>query len=219
MDQSKQYDDILQYCTKLCEEGIAKGVLWKPEIDSMYTDLEVGREEYALRSGIVQRGFYCPSPVREHIITNRRRGRIAKRLTKASRPTNRYLFDQKNRLRIAETFYDNGAEETEYIFYEDNFVYGFVLGRNKKFSKVSIERFLDGKISEYLWSHVQYEAETESYNLSTCIYEVYSYDDNRLTLDNYYIRDGGPYFVPRIRVQRMNCLFDLGEDGTYSFAK
>lgn len=44
-------------------------------------------------------GYYCPSPVQDLVIGNVHRGKILKKLTKASKPTHRFGFDENGRLR------------------------------------------------------------------------------------------------------------------------
>ena len=121
---------IWDQCEQICLEYIPPLAARKAQIRQEYDEIQEGREEYGIGSRYMHRGVYHPSPVAEKWVTNRRRGRIAKRVTKATRPTNWYLFDQENKLFLVETYLEDGTTHTEYIFHEDNLIYGlkFVSG-------------------------------------------------------------------------------------------
>lgn len=159
----------------LCLESIEKGIELSNEILKPDIDFHPGKEEFAINSKYLHRGYYCPSPALEYIVTNMRRGKIAKRITKASRITNRYIFDTENKIRIAETFYPNGSTKTEHIIHEGDTVYGFTFDSYKHISEISIEQFWNGRIESYFWACCWYEFSTGCYRVSHMAYETYFY--------------------------------------------
>lgn len=182
MELRSNYETVWDKCISICLECIEKGVKLSDEISTLDSCFQRGREEFVINSRYLHRGFYCPSPVREYIVTNMRRGKIAKRITKASRITNRYVFDTENKMRIAETHYPNGYIKTEHILYDGNTVCGFTFDSCKHISEISMEWFADGRISSYFWACCWYEFSTGCYRVSHMTYETYSYD-NKFFLD------------------------------------
>lgn len=178
MKDRSDYKAVWEKCVQLCLEYIQKGIAKQPEIEGVAANLKEGRKEFAIGSRYIHRGFYCPSPSIEHIITNIRRGKIAKRLNKRSRLTNAYLFDAEENLRIAETFYTNGAVKTEYLFYEDSLIYGVSYNNEGHVEEISIEQYEEGQIQEYLWACCCYNSSTNSYLIFQMLYEAYHYDHN-----------------------------------------
>lgn len=177
---------VWEKCVFLCQEYIQKGSILKPKIKEMLLGMEISREEYAIQSRYMHRGFYCPSPVIEHHITNVRRGRIAKRLTSSAKPTNRYLFDAENKLRLAETFYPNGSVKSEYIFHENNVIYGIVYPSIGRSGEISIEQYEEGQIISYLWALWRESPNDGSLIVSRVTYETYCYDDDRYIVAEWY---------------------------------
>lgn len=182
------FEAVCEHCKTMCFESIEKGIQLSDELLRHDDTFQIGREEFGIQSRYLHRGFYCPSPVVEHIVTNMRRGKIAKRITKATRITNRYVFDSENKLRIAETIHPNGAIKTEHIVHEGNTVYGFVFGRNDHLFEVSIEQYEDGRIVSYLWACGSCAFSNGYHRISHMQFETYFYEDKGfLDVGRYYM--------------------------------
>ena len=176
MKTSATYETVLNECLQICQKHISKAVRIQPDIDNIYSNLIISKEEFALQSRYLHRGFYCPSPDIEYIVTNMRRGRIAKRVDARTQPTNRYLFDDSGKLRLAETYYPNGAVKREYIFQDKNLVFGFTVDECDHISEISVAQYADGIILSCLWAHCMYCTDNHTYTPWRIIYEKYNYD-------------------------------------------
>lgn len=180
MEARPELKAVWEECVPQFQEYLQKGLEIQPKLYDIYSGLQVGRVEYAIGSRYLHRGFYCPSPVLEQIITNTRRGRIAKRMTKATRPTNRYVFDLEGKLRRADTFYPNGGTKTEYIFHEGEAICGLTFDPYGHISEISVERYAEGKIGSYLRACCNYDPTSGCYRIYDMSYERYSHDEEFL---------------------------------------
>jgi hypothetical protein len=167
---------ILDECLQICQKYISKAVQIQPNLDSIYSNLVIRKEEFAIQSRYLHRGFYCPSPDIEYIITNMRRGKIAKRVDARTQPTNRYLFDDNGKLRYAETYYPNGFIEAEYIFHDENLIFGFIVDSSDRISVISVAQYSCGTILSCLWAHCTYRTDSSTYTPRWIMYEKYNYD-------------------------------------------
>lgn len=179
------YKTLLDVLLKEIHKAIEKTKTVYPAIKSYAEDANIGKEVYSLGSRYLHRGYFCPSPDIEQMITNMRRGRIAKRLTKASRPTNRYLFDTNGKMILAETIYPNCVKK-EYIFYEQNHCYGINFDSYGRLTEISIEEFSDGKINNYIWAACSYN-EATGYKIFKIFYENFRYVDTNVLATDFYI--------------------------------
>lgn len=186
MKEAVYCNAILDKCLKLCEDGIKMVMQTYPDLSLPSFEEHTGREEFSLGSRYLHRGFYCPSPDLEYIVTNMRRGKIAKRMTKRTRPTNRYCFDDDGRLKLAETYYPNGSIQKEYIFYVEDTVFGFTTEKNEYISKISIAKYADGKISYYLWAPCHYNRDMGVDYPYWIVYEKYNYSENSYLETEFY---------------------------------
>lgn len=186
MEQA-DYNRIIQDCLALCEQYAEKGMKLIPLcMDSDIKD-QAALEEIGIQSRYLPRGFYCPSPDLEQIITNMRRGKIARRKTKRLQPTNRYLFDQDGKLFLAETFYPNGCVAEEYIFYEKDVSFGLELDSDMRIYTISIALYKDGRICAYLWAACNgISKDTNALGVHSIIYETYSYTSDGYLETNWY---------------------------------
>lgn len=154
----------------------------KNDMIEQYTSKKCCREEYAANSRYMPRGFYCPSPVLNKIITNMRRGRLLSHLTSRSKATHRYVYDQENKLIIVETL-PPLPKTKEYIVYERDKVLGYTFDSFNKINGLSEEVYEDGNIKRYF-----YVALTYSGNFHSSILENYHYKDGQLfEVDHIYV--------------------------------
>ena len=85
---------IWNTCESIAALYYNKAVALIPQIKQFEKDFEPTRDEYCLQSRYLHRGFYCPSLILEHIVDNVKRGRLAKRMTSRTNPTNGYFYDE-----------------------------------------------------------------------------------------------------------------------------
>ena len=104
-------------------------------------------------------------------------------MRKNSRPTNRYEFDLKGRLRLAETIYPNGSVSTEFLFYEGDVIFGLTYGDNSKLRALSVERYEDGRLVSYLLVDCYRRDSESSCDISRIAYERYGYAGDIMTVD------------------------------------
>lgn len=173
------FDKTLSYGLSLIERGL------------LPFEFEAARTEYAVGSRYLHRGFYCPSLILDQIVGGLRRGRIAKRITKATQISNIYDFDADGRLRIAKTAYYTGHMDCEYILYDKCMVYGFVLQEGNTFSHLSVERYNEGRIASYFTADCICHPSSQYY-VFNARYEAYRYNDaDSFDVEHYYFSTPG----------------------------
>lgn len=147
-EEKQKTSKLLQEeCRRLCD--IAQSMLAKlPELRAE-AERNTVRREYASGCRYLHRGFYCPSPVTERIIRNVRRGKILKRLTRASKPTHEYGFDQGGRLLWCKTLYQDAAPSMEYLAHEKNCVCGISVDWEGRPVNVTEEIFENSRLVRY----------------------------------------------------------------------
>ena len=171
------FDAALEKCKLLYQAALKKYNEKLDEINSEQYNFEEGAEEFAINSRYMHRGYYCPSPALEHTVVNIKRGTIAKRVTKITRVTNRYIFDTEQKLRIVEEFYNGYVSKTEYIFYEEGKVYGFTIGSDGDLINVSVEQYENEKITSYFWSYCSCSGCSNNPEILFMRYETYHYEN------------------------------------------
>ena len=91
---------IVEKCTLLFQEYVQKVIDHNEEINNMYSELQVGREEFGIQTTCtLERGYYCPDPTVGHFVTNVHRGKIARRITNVNATRNAYTGRNRNRIR------------------------------------------------------------------------------------------------------------------------
>ena len=180
---------IWNTCESIAALYYNKAVALIPQIKQFEKDFEPTRDEYCLQSRYLHRGFYCPSLILEHIVDNVKRGRLAKRMTSRTNPTNGYFYDEDDIMRMTETYYPNGAFTTEYLFYEDNIVFGITCEPNYRIQMISVEKYSDNRIQSYLvafFDHIKTDQvshmEYQSYQYGESCLDAEWYDMNALSL-------------------------------------
>ena len=205
MEYIEYYNAVLDKC----KSAIAEGVLFYPQIETYMSTTKLGKAEFSLGSRYMPRGFYCPSPDIECIITNMHRGKIAKRLSKKAKPPHRYMFNEENKLFLVETFLPNGVTETEYILHKQNYSYGFVYDRAGHITSISIEHYVDGKLCCYLWAACTY-TQTAEYKFHMIIQEEFCYiNEKNIETDFYTVQTA----LEQEHISRWKAAFGLDEGG------
>ena len=149
MPKSFEFDTVRQHCRSLYVRYREKAATAFLMIQDGKNTFAQGKEELGIQSRYIHRGVYCPSPIIENIVTNIKRGKIATKIGNVKNPTNHYIFDTSDHLRISETYFPDESVGTEYIFYEENIVWGFEY-ENGHLSQLSIEEYNDDRLESYL---------------------------------------------------------------------
>lgn len=139
-------------------------------------NLDIKETKYAIGGELLHRGYYCPSPVEDIIISNVKRGRLSNKLTDKIRY--KYDFDKFGHLINVETI----AEFTrrEYIWYKDNLQYGVKtegLEFSDYVSTTSRCLYENAKIIRYELALVMSKTDLGEYCIGDVEVEEYFYDD------------------------------------------
>lgn len=144
------------------------------------------RVEFCANSRYLHRGFYCPSPVLDLLVTNTRRGRILKRPTGRSNITNRYVYDTSGKLIFTDNYINGKMVSSEYLLYYENMVCGITIGISGRIICVSEELYANSRIESYLCAYYSGTGESTICYKMDC--ENYQYDEYGLAdLDYWYI--------------------------------
>lgn len=136
------------------------------------------RAELCVNSRYLHRGYYCPSPVLDLLVTNTRRGRILKRPTERSNITNRYAYDTSGRLIYTDNFINGKMVSSEYVKYHENLVYGITIGMSGRIICISEERYANSRIVSYQCAYYSGAGESTICYRMDC--ENYQYDEEGL---------------------------------------
>lgn len=143
-----------------------------------------GKDQLGAMSRNLHRGVYCPSPVLDILITNSKRGKILVRPSEKSRITNRYIYDTAGKLIIADNYTDNKMISSEYLLYQDCFVYGITIGMSGRLVCVSEEQYQDRRLVSYICAYYSEEGNKAACYQMDC--ELFRYDDLGLMDWDYY---------------------------------
>lgn len=132
---NEQYQKMSQLRKELAEEAKFKIEPIKERLAELYNKFTdkfqilfdensktIVRKEYSNRGEHLPRGFYCHCPIIDIIVGNIHRGQIYKRITKRSKPTYEYGFNNSGQLLFARYLYleEFGDKYYEFIIREDN---------------------------------------------------------------------------------------------------
>lgn len=177
---------LVSNCTRRAQSCLQEALELLRQLEREPLPVQNYREELCSGAVGLHRGYYCPSLVRDIICGNVKRGKILKRPTKRSKPTNRYLFDDSGKLRVVETFgvkskiLGGEFKFTEYLFYYKDRIIGVTVKDNKSIKAVSEEQYAEGKIQDYMVAYFScwhgQGGTAADYRYNTIDYEQYSYD-------------------------------------------
>ena len=203
MPNNLKFDTVYQHCRDLLLQYKEKAIATYSMIPDDEKFFKQGKEEVGIQSRYLHRGVYCPSPIIEHVVTNIKRGKIATKIGNVKNPTNHYIFDTDNRLRISETYFPNNSVGTEYIFYEENIVWG-VEYTDGHLYHLSVEEYDNGCLCGYLLILC------DSTGVIEMNYECYDYSTHGyLDVSHYRFLESYPH-LNRCRSYR----FRIAEDGS-----
>ncbi|MCL2531828.1 MAG: hypothetical protein FWE40_06700 [Oscillospiraceae bacterium] len=165
---------------------------------------EIVREEFASGGEGLHRGWYCPCPIQDLIVTGCHRGRLLKRVTSRSKPRYRYGFNASDELIVAYTMAEFHTIP-EIILRQGNTELGFGL-RNNQIDTISECVFDEqGRLASY-----QFATYTANFGIGRHDSFVYHYDEQGLSSfdgffgDRYhFIRDEEGY-LDRFIIRKIN---------------
>ena len=172
------------------------------------------------------RGFYCPSPIWDVVVGNKKRGRLLIRESQRSNVSHRYVFSKDSALLRVEMLYSGQVFATEYIKQYGEITYGFTIDTSGRIYAVSKELYHDGTLEQYTVVYYLFINSTysvlnthcESYwrdelGLHTCEIvicehavghidrKVYRFERNDGYLDSYYVIEDDKIVSPKYTVQ------------------
>lgn len=206
--QSPEYQASCRHFTAECArlEAIARDLYARKEELQAHCDAATVRKEYASGSTLY-RGFYCPSPVYDLIVGNTHRGRILKRITKASTPSHEYGFDANGRLLYCKSFYMERHSYTEYLVYGENIVHGITVDRSGRVSTITEEIHAQGKLQQFL--HCLCTPTKGGFSCREIDCESYEYDDEGLFRCTRCHFSSPSKDIPEVPIYRCDqCLFE-----------
>lgn len=177
--KSESYQSMCMQMKNASDQLITTGSwLYSKIIDkSLYDQIQPARFEYA-SGGNIHRGFYCPSLVIDFVVGNASRGRILKRVSRLSKISHVFCFDENDILRYTKYIDEEGKKITEYLFVIENCVYGITVNDADELLSVSEEVYENTLLMQYTHlSVISMEGQVKCYH-SHC--EKYSYQNNML---------------------------------------
>lgn len=137
---------------------------------------QANRYEHCVGGEVLQRGYYCPSPIIDIVTGNCNRGRIVKRMTEKARKNISFEYGFKDE-KILFVKRKNGEKtyEYEYISYHDNKQIGYSFDEEMNLIAISECIYLNGKIMSYLLVYVNYDN-----SVDRCEKEIYEYKNGML---------------------------------------
>lgn len=129
-------------------------------LDQLKCEFEaaVVRTEHASGCKYLHRGYYCPSMIQDIVVGNVRRGKLLKRLTARTKTCWEYGFNAEGKLILCESLVSQTvADEScliaatrEFLFYEDDCVYGITIRSDGSVEAITEEVYQDGKCISYI---------------------------------------------------------------------
>lgn len=138
----------------------------------------VNIHQYAVGGECIRRGYYCPSPIRDIVIGNCKRGRIIKNLARVKQ---RILYDFgfcDDKLLLIK---NRGQLTTEYIAHSEGKQIGYTFDKNMALITVSECIYAGDRLLCYLLADL-----LPSGNLSSCEKELYEYENGQLQTATWY---------------------------------
>lgn len=168
-----------------CLRFVALAEAYEDKINELILSAEksVVRKEYAVRGEGLHRGYYHPSPIFDVVVGRCNRGNLLKRITKRSKITYEYGFDESNKLVLVKTFNELSNSSNEVIIYRDNLAFGLSFSNEGRIDYLCEEVYTDGKLTE-LTHAIYYDWKK---GISSLHKETYKYDSSGLKTADMYI--------------------------------
>ncbi len=144
----------------------------KEKLKRQIREKEASRE-YAMGGQLMPRGYYCPSLIRDIVISNVNRGRLLDKKPRRVKCYYEYVFDKDHKLLACMTYTrDFGLYQTEYIVVEDEVEYGLSYHFQGELETIHKAVFHQGQIVKWM----AYSVLLGSMNFMEC----YQYEKERL---------------------------------------
>ena len=179
--KTKNVRSVLEICDKTGKLLLEKGAdfYYSGKINE-YNNKLGQQQELAVGCKYLHRGYYCPSPIREFVIVNAKRGRLLKHPTSRSKITHFYHYGTDGRLVIAESVVPSGMKR-EYLVYEDDHIYGLAFDLYGGLVGVSQETYANGKLQSYFCASCYNSFQDKIFlDITESFYEEYTYVDDKL---------------------------------------
>ncbi|MBE6948822.1 MAG: hypothetical protein E7456_03145 [Ruminococcaceae bacterium] len=175
----------------------------------LYNNAEnsVIREECAIRGEVLHRGYYHPSPIIDIVIGRCDRGNLLKRITKRSKITFKYGFDESGRLVVIKSYSELPNQSKEVIIHNENTVLGISIGDDGTIDYLCEEVYENGKLIEL--TRASYF--NHSNKISDLHKEKYLYDSFGLKTTDMYM-----YSPDILLLQHIQFNFTHDEEGYLS---
>lgn len=174
----------------------------------------VSYEEWSVGGKSMDRGYYCPSTVRDLVVVGQSRGKLLKRPRPQSRPSFCYGFDQNGSLLTVTALQEQSGKplRKEVLFYEGEIQYGLAADVDGGSLSLCVCRYEEGKLRSYRLYFYK-----EGVGVDRFLAEDYErQEDGRAEITFYEFRLSNPYFdqewTPRLYDHRRYSCF-LTEDG------
>lgn len=175
--------DFSRY-TSEADRMLATGLAFVRAVPDTSTMEKPTFKEYAVGSTL-HRGYYHPSPVYDLIVGNTKRGRLIRNPI-TTNTSHCYYYDDQRRLFRVDSLFQGRVAYTEYLYADEQTVYGITVDCNGRLAAVCREIYENGQIValrlmrcvcmhgqyecfEYLEEHYCYDVE----GLCACNYVVY----------------------------------------------
>lgn len=150
MNKDNEYNKQPEaYYRNLAEQMLCR--IFTPEnLESMHKSIKAKdkfRVEYGRGGSYLPLGYYCPSLIRELIVTNVKRGKLLKRLSKKV-PDYCYYFDADELVLVQKNDIDTRTADYEWISRKNNTVFSLVQDANGDPDRLTVSIYHDNHISK-----------------------------------------------------------------------
>ncbi len=159
--KTEEYQKICQHFILERDRLVKLAEHYLSQIDRYKSDFEAAivRTEYASGCRYLHRGYYCPSLIQDIVVVNVKRGKLLKRFTARTKTCWEYGFNAKGQLIRSEHLVTKqiaGDEclvvaTREFLFYEENRIYGITVHSNGTPESITEEIYQDGKCIRYTY--------------------------------------------------------------------
>lgn len=179
--------EIATMCKQISAELLQKEIEYFCRL-SQHTDaVHMQYEEFATNSRFLHRGYYCPSPVQDVFVANARRGKLQTSNKQNRRITHRYCFNEKSQLVYVESYLPDGLTKKEYLFYDQETVYGFAYDSWGTLVGLSREIYSNNRIASYFCASCYIDKINKiNMGITNTHLEVFHYDAEGLLDTEFY---------------------------------
>lgn len=206
MKESKEFKDFkslaeaLEYASRYRVDinNYKSGILNNPDFDSVvdqaysiikkyhsdYTTLlekctkDTFKILYNQGGGNLYRGYYCPSPIEDIVVSNCKRGKLYSTVPRVY--AYKFHFNSDNQLISAFLHDENVAIDTfEYIFYLPDTCFGVQFSAYGYINHIAISKYQDSKIIQFNLMNLSWQND-DVFSVLSIHTENYQYEDGKL---------------------------------------